>query len=106
VGAGSSVTSISRNEEAPDKAGEIMKFCLRSPSLDLGVNADILTTKDSKNQKHTGGLMIGLRAGYRFSTLHNNWKDEKGDRIDNQPSQRNNSFYITVVAGVGYFQNK
>ena len=79
---------------------------LFSPSFDLGLNGDVLSAKESKKQKQAGGLIIGFRAGYRFSPKSDNWKDDKGNKITNFPSYRNNAFYITLIAAGGYFINK
>ena len=106
VGAGTSVTTLSVNEKLINKSGKIMNLNLYSPSFDLGINADLLTSKESRQQKKAGGLIIGFRAGYRFSPESDNWKDDKGNKITNLPSYRNNAFYITLIAAGGYFINK
>ena len=105
-GAGTSVTTLSVDEKTSDKSGRIISLNLFSPSFDLGINADVLTTKESKKQEKAGGLIIGFRAGYRFSPESDNWKDDRGNKITNLPSYRNNAVYITLIAAGGYFINK
>lgn len=106
VGGGASVTSLSVKEKILNKTGKIMNLNLYSPSFDLGINGDLLTARETKQQKRSGGLVLGFRVGYRFSPANDNWKDDKGDELGDMPSYRNNAFYITLIAAGGYFKNK
>ena len=62
--------------------------------------------KETKEQKRSGGLILGFRIAYRFSPANDNWKDDKGNELSDMPSYRNNAFYITLIAAGGYFKNK
>ena len=105
-GAGTSVTTLSIDEKISGNSNQLMNLNLFTPSFDLGFNADVLTTKESKKQKKAGGLVIGFRTGYRFSPQSDNWKDDKGNKMTNYPSYHNNAFYVTLIAAGGYFINK
>ena len=105
-GTGASVTTLSVKEKLLNKTGKIMNLSLYSPSFDLCINGDLLPAKETKEQKRSGGLILGFRAGYRFSLESDNWKDDKGNKQNNMPPYRNNAFYVTLIAAGGYFVNK
>ena len=72
----------------------------------FGLEASMGAQKETKEQKRSGGLILGFRIAYRFSPANDNWKDDKGNELSDMPSYRNNVFYITLIAAGGYFKNK
>jgi len=86
-----------------DKIDNIIQY---APSVDLGLNGDFLTTKESRDQKSAGGFMLGFRIGYRFSLGDATWKNEEGDKIETSSTYRNNAYYLSLIAGFGMFKDK
>jgi hypothetical protein len=105
IGIGASVISLSQREKILGKTTKIDDVHLYSSSFDFGLNVDLLTAKESRQQKRAGGLVLGLRTGYRFSPERNNWRNNSGEQQDETPF-RNNSYYLTLVAGGGFFCRK
>lgn len=105
AGMGASIISLSQREKILGKTTKIDDVHLYSPSFDLGLNVDLLTTKESRQQKRAGGLVLGLRIGYRFSPERDNWRNNSHERQYETPF-RNNSYYVTLAAGGGFFCSK
>jgi hypothetical protein len=104
AGIGVSMISLSQREKLLGKTTKIDDVHLYSPSFDFGLNLDLQTTKERSQQKRTGGLVLGIRAGYRFSIESSAWRNRSGERL-NAAKFRNNSYYLTLVAGGGLFCN-
>ena len=105
AGIGASMISLSEREKLSGKISKIDDVHMYTPSFDFGLNMDLLTTKETKNQKRAGGLVLGLRTGYRFSTKSNNWRNSDGAHL-NESGFRNNEYYLILVVGGGFFHSK
>jgi hypothetical protein len=105
AGIGASRISLSEREKILGKTSKIDDVHLNSPSFNFGLNLDFLTTKETKEQKRAGGLILGLRAGYRFSPKNSTWENSDGVR-QYEAGFRNNSYYATLVTGGGLFKSK
>jgi hypothetical protein len=79
---------------------------LITPSLDISINEDFLIGKVDPHEKRYGGIILGLRAGYRTSFSSNAWMDGNWNKLDNMPSYTNNSFYLSISVGSGGFAGK
>jgi hypothetical protein len=105
AGMGTSIISLSQREKILGKTSKIDDVHLYSPSIDFGLNLDFLTTKAMKEQQKAGGVVLGLRTGYRVSLKSSNWRNSNGERM-NETAFKNNSYYVTLVAGSGFFCSK
>jgi hypothetical protein len=79
---------------------------LASPSLDLGLNYDIIVGKIADDASEFGGFMLGFRTGYRFSSNQKEWLDDNGNKISVPTAYANRGFYATITIGGGGFREK
>jgi hypothetical protein len=105
AGMGVSMHNLSVREKILNKTSKIDNIIQYAPSVDLALNGDFLTTKESKDQKSAGGLILGFRMGYRFSLNDASWRNEEGDKIETNSHYRNNAYYVSLVVGFGLYKN-
>jgi hypothetical protein len=58
----------------------------------------------SHDQDNFGGLILGLRTGYRYSIYKDNWTSSVGNETLGLPGHANRGFYITLSIGGSRFQ--
>jgi hypothetical protein len=106
IGFGASAHNLYLRERLYGKNSKIDNIRSYAPSIDIAFNCNLVTTKETKGQKTAGGLILAVRAGYRYSMAHASWKSENGEILVNESSYRNNAYYIFLLAGFGMFKNK
>ena len=102
---GVSMHNLSVREKNLGKTSKIDNIVQYAPSVSFGFNGDFLTTRESRDQKSAGGLVLGYRIGYRFSLSNADWKNEDGNVIETGSNYRNNAFYFSLVVGLGFYKN-
>ena len=105
AGVGVSMHNLSVRERILNKTTKIDNIVQYAPSVNVSFNGDVLTTKESNHQKSAGGLILGFRMGYRFSLKDATWKNEDSNVIENSSHYRNNGYYISLVAGLGFYKS-
>jgi hypothetical protein len=103
VGIGTSAFFLYPYGQVNEKGSNLQKLTLVTPSIDVGINEDIFLTRINPAEKKYGGMLLALRAGYRFSFASNAWRDNNWNKVYNMPSYFNNGFYLTVGIGGGSF---
>lgn len=106
LGLGISGISLSTYDKINGKSTNTVNQILLTPAIDVGINEDFFITKMKANERKYGGMMLGLRAGYRTSFSSTNWRNDNWERLNNMPSYSNNCFYMTVSIGAGGFARK
>jgi hypothetical protein len=74
---------------------------LITPTIDMGVHGDVIIYR-FRNTPSTGILPVGVRTGYRFTTLSDKWKRTSGTNISRQLFA-NSGWYFSVALGIGYY---
>lgn len=105
VGFGVSRHNLTLKEKIYGKKTKIDNFNSYAPSVSIGFNGDLLTTKETKDQTTSAGLVLGYRIGYRFSLKDASWKNEERQIIRQNSSYRNDAFYLSLVVGFGAYKN-
>jgi hypothetical protein len=106
IGLGSAATILATYPRNNEKNFKTSNQFLLTPSIDIGINKDIFIDKIVPGSKKYGGMIVGLRAGYRTSVNSNNWRNDNWDKLYNMPSYSNNCFYLSVNIGAGSFSSK
>ncbi|WP_018617481.1 hypothetical protein [Segetibacter koreensis] len=106
IGMGATGIVLATYNKVNGKSLNTINQILLSPTLDIGINEDIIVTKVNPNEKRYGGLILGIRAGYRTSYSSNNWRNDDWVRLYNKPFYSNNCFYLSVSIGAGGFVSK
>jgi len=74
-------------------------FLYKTKMLKLSATG-LYTLKGSRANKATGGLMVGLEAGYQLAYRTGKWTYDNGN-IVNGPDFSNNGFFIQLLIGGG-----
>lgn len=106
VGLGIAATILETHDNVNKNSSNTINQTLLTPSLDIGINKDILIGHVSRGVKRYGGLILGLKAGYRTSVRSSRWRDDDWHVLYNMPSYSNNCFYFSVSIGAGSFKRK
>jgi len=106
VGVGATAIVLATYHRENGKSTNSISQTLFNPSLDIGINEDIILTKMDPEEKTYGGLILGIRAGYSTSFSSTKWKNDDLNNSYNKPSYSNNYFYLSVSIGSGGFVSK
>jgi hypothetical protein len=106
VGGGISFITLMTYNKTDGVAKNIEYQTLTGPSINLGINGDILLSKFHLMEKYYLGSMLGVRVGYRTAFRNNHWKTPDNKEARNMPFYTNNACYLTVTFGGGSFDLK
>ena len=106
VGLGSSTLGMTTYTKSGNNKQDQLNRQIFRPSLDAGLNADFLLSKSRTTDQRFGGLLLGLRAGYKISSQGNDWHTDANVQIPNLPTYGNKEFYVMLTIGGGAFVKK
>ena len=78
---------------------------LPSMNLPVGLGADWLRVPFHDGET-TGGLLLGLRAGYQLSPTMSDWQQTGNWMGYDRPRYATNGYFLTLAIGIGGFSRQ